>query len=149
MLGKIFGKKSKEEIDPLKERISQMNLTELTLYAKEKIEGLEFSEEGLIEVLKRLISKINDERYFLDGSDDDSKLKKGFDLVLLCAKSNKVTIKGMELIAEFVKRYEHLIKVYDKKHKEIYHDRLLKAIETATQIVEMKVALQNKMSVLD
>lgn len=149
MLGKIFGKKNKKEIDPLKERISQMNLNDLVLYAKGKIDGLEFSEEGLVEVLKRLISKINDKRYFLDKSDDDTKLKKAFDLVLLCAKSNKITVKGMELIAEFVKHYEALIKKYDKEHKEIYHDRLVKAIETATQIIEMKVALQNKMSMLD
>lgn len=149
MLGKLFGEKTKEETDPLKEKISQMNLTDLTLYVKERYQGLEFSEEGLVEVLRRLLSKVNDKRYFLDKSDNDTKLKKGFELVLACAKSNKITMKGIELIAEFIKFYESLIKEYDKKHKDIYYDRLLKSIDTAMGIVEAKVALKNKMSILD
>lgn len=149
MLKKIFGKKQEEESNPLKERISSMNLSDLTLYVKGKINDFEFSEEGLVEVLNRLLSKISDERYFLDPSDDDSKIKKGFELVLLCAKNNKITLKGIELIAEFIKQYETLIKEYDKKYKEIYIDRLTKSIDTATEIIEAKVALQNKMNMLD
>ncbi len=148
---KIFGKKStdnKEESE-LKERISKMNLSELTLYVKNKMEGLELSEEGLIEVLERLLSKINEERYYLDESDDDSKLKRAFELVLLCAKSSKVTLKAMELIAKFDTQYAKLIKAYDRKYKEIYEERLKKAIEQAIGIIEAKVALQNKMNMID
>ena len=154
MLSKIFGKKDAknaedEHLKELKERIARMNLSELTLYVKGKIEGFEPSEEGLVEVLKRLTSKINDERYFLDDSDDDSKLKKGFELVLLCAKSNRVTLKAMELIAEFANLYAKLIKTYDRKYKEIYEERMKKAIENASEIIEAKVALQNKMNMID
>ena len=154
MLSKIFGKKDAksaedEHLKELQERIAKMNLSELSLYVKGKIEGLELSEEGLVEVLRRLTSKINDERYFLDASDDDSKLKKGFELVLLCAKSNRVTLKAMELIAEFANLYGKLIKEYDRKYKEIYEERMKKAIEQATEIIEAKVALQNKMNMID
>ena len=148
---KIFGKKSgnEKEESELKERIGKMNLTELTLYIKGSMEGVELTEEGVVEVLERLLSKVNEERYYLDASDDDSKLKKAFDLVLLCAKSNKVTLKAMELIARFDNQYAKLIKAYDRKHKEIYEDRLKKAIEQATEIIEAKVALQNKMNMID
>ena len=153
MISKIFGKKSKHRSDnkksELQERIERMNLTELRLYVKGKMEGLELDEEGVVEVLRRLVSKINEKRYFLDESDDDTKMKKAFDLVLLCAKSNKMTVRAIELIAEFIQRYERLIRIFDKKHKEIYEDRLKKAIDTATTIVEAKVALQNKMSMID
>lgn len=148
---KIFGKKSakSDENSELKERIGKMNLTELTLYVKGKMEGFALSEEGLVAVLERLLSKINDERYFLDESDDDSKLKKAFELVLLCAKSNKITIKAMELIVKFENQYIKLIKGYDRKYKEIYEDRFKKAIQQATEIIEAKVALQNKMNMID
>jgi len=153
MISKIFGKKDAKSVDSkktkeLKERIEKMNLSELTLYVKGKFDGFEVTEEGLIEVLKRLISKVNN-RYFLDASDDDSKLKKAFELVLLCAKSNKVTLKAMELIAEFANYYAKLIREYDRKYKEIYEERLKKAIEQASEIIEAKVALQNKMNMID
>lgn len=149
MLKKIFGKKVSEENDSLKERISSMNLTDLILYVKGKIKDLEPSEEGIIEVLNRLVSQVNEKRYFLDKSDDDSKLKKAFDLILLCSNSNKITLKAIELIAKFIKQYEPLIKEYDKKHKDIYYERLKKAIEKGMVIIEAKVSLQNKMNLLD
>ncbi len=154
MFSKIFGKRDAkssedEHLKELQERIAKMNLSELSLYVKGKIDGLELSEEGLVEVLRRLVSKINDERYFLDASDDDSKLKKGFELVIACAKSNKVTLKAMELIAEFANLYAKLIKEYDRKYKEIYEERMKKAIESASEIIEAKVALQNKMNMID
>ena len=154
MISKIFGKKTKEEekdpkLKELDERIAKMKLTELGSYVKGKIDTLEVSEEGLVAVLERLVSKINDNRYFLDASDDDTKLKKAFELVLLVAKNKKVTLKAMEIIATFKTLYEPLIKAYDKKYKEIYADRLDKAVENAMVIVEAKVSLQNKMNVLE
>ena len=154
MLSKIFGRKSAKEgaseaFEELQERISKMNLTDLSLYVKGRLDGVELNEEGLIMVLERLLSKVDGKRYFLDESDDDSKLKKGFDLVLLCAKNRAVTLKAMELIAQFANHYHHLIHEYDKRHKDIYEDRLKKALDQSSEIIEAKVALQNKMNILD
>jgi len=153
MISKIFGKKGKKgnesALSEIEQKVSQMKLSDMVLYIKGKNPALELSEEGLIAVLERLQSKINEKRYFLDKEDDDSKIKKAFDLVLLIAKNKKVTVKAVELIASFLKTYEHLIYEYDKKHKEIYQERLTKSIDEATVIIEAKVALQNKMNMLD
>ncbi len=154
MLSKLFGKKGSqeqenEELRELKEKIEKMNLSELSLYVKGKLEGLEVSEEGLVLVLQRLLAKINDERLFLDESDDDSKLKKAFDLIVYMAKQNRITPKAIELIVEFMRVYEKLIKEFDRKYKEIYEERLKHSVESAMQIIEAKIALQNKMNMLD
>ncbi len=153
MIGKIFGKKPQGgdngEFSQLKERIGKMNLSEMNLYVKGKLEGLPPSEEGIIQVLMRLVSKINAERYFLDPSDDDSKLKKAFDVVLHISKNKMVTLKAMELIANFFQLYESLIHNYDKKYKEIYAERFKKAIDDAMEIIEAKVSLQNRMNILE
>ncbi len=150
MISKIFKKKkSSQGKNKIQQRIEKMNLSELRLYVKDKIEGFPLSEEGLNEVLKRLISKINNSRYYLDESDDDSKLKKTFDLVLELSKNRKVNFESVELIANFLSVYSGLIKNYDIKYKEIYQDRLNQAIENATTMVEAKVSLDNKKKLLD
>ena len=151
MISKIFGKKSKEDpsTNELKNRIEAMNLSEMNLYVKGRLKGLEVSEEGLIYVMQRLLSKVNDERYYLDASDDPSKLKKGFDLVINIAKNKKVTIKAMELIATFISQYKELIYTYDREHKDIYEERLKKALEYAQEIISAKVAIENRMIALE
>jgi len=153
MLSKLFGKRGDSAEDDsdfkaLKEKISQMNLSELRLYAKGKLDGFEVSEEGLVLVLERLLVPINEKRLFLDADDDDTKLKKAFDLVISIARENRVSMKVVELIAKFIQTYEKLIKAFDQKHKEIYEDRLKKAVDNAMEIVEAKMALQNKMNML-
>jgi len=151
MLSKIFKKvkNSNQQKSELQLKIEKMNLSELRLYIRDKMEGFSLSEEGLNEVLKRLISKINDSRYFLDNSDDDSKLKKAFELVLNISKSRKVNFKSVELIAAFLYTYDALIREYDQKHKEIYQDRLNKAIDRANMMVEAKTSLDDKQKLLD
>jgi len=154
MISKIFGRNKKEpeqnsELAAIESKIAKMNLSEMTIFVKEKLEDFQVCEEGLVAVMKRLISSINDERYYLNESDDDSKLKKAFDLVVLVAKHKKVTLRAMELMATFQNQYEKLINDYDKKYKEIYSTRLEKAIESAMATVEAKVALQNKMNLLE
>ncbi len=153
MLSNIFGKKSKEENDckqsELAKKIASMNLSELTLYVKEKLEGVAVNEEGLLAVMQRLLAKINDKRYFLDASDDDSKLKKAFELVIRIAKNPYINLKIMEAIAQFFKQYEQIIKEYDKKHKEIYADRIKKSLDVAAEVIEAKVSMQNRFDVLE
>ena len=153
MISKIFGNRSKKDSQDneslqLKQKIDSMNLSDMVLYVKGKMGELELTEEGIVFVLERLVSQINDKRCFLDREDDDSKLKKAFDLVVLLSKNRKITLKAMELIAGFSKQYEDIIRVYDQKNKEIYAQRLQKAIDNAMVVIEAKVALKNKMNIL-
>ena len=149
MISKIFKKKKNSNSKIFQAKIAKMNLNEMRLYIKDKLEGFPLSEEGLNEVIRRLSSQINNSRYYLDESDDDTKLKKAFDLVLEISKSRKVTFKTVELIAEFIKIYDKLICNYDKNHKDIYYDRLEKSLNIATTMVEAKALLDNKKKLLD
>jgi hypothetical protein len=151
MLKKFFAKsqEKKSELEELREKIFSMKLSDLILYIKGKMEGTPLTEEGVIFVLERLSAKINDKRYFLDNDDDDSKLKKAFDLVITISKSRQVSVKAMEQIAEFYKTYEKLIYEYDRRHKDIYSERIKKAVETAMMMIEGKAALKNKMQILE
>jgi hypothetical protein len=149
MISKIFGTKSKEkEQNPLREKILNMNLSDLNLYVKEKLNSLELNEDGLLYVLERLTDDINEKRAFLSSEDDDTKLKKAFELILYISKNKYITLKAIEYIAKFYNKYENLIKDYDKKHKEIYQDRIKKSIDTAQATIDAKVSLQNKMNML-
>ena len=65
MISKIFGTKNKEtEQNPLKEKISNMNLADLRLYAKGKLNSLKLNEEGVLYILERLIDDIDEKRAF-------------------------------------------------------------------------------------
>jgi hypothetical protein len=151
MLKKLFKKseEKKSELEELKEKIDAMKLSDMILYIKGKMDSLPLTEEGVVLVLQRLNSKINDKRYFLDSEDDDSKLKKAFDLVISISKNRQVSVKAMEQIAEFHKTYEKLLYEYDRKHKEIYSERIKKAVESAMMMIEGKAALKNKMQILE
>lgn len=145
MLKKLFksGKKGEEEsqkTSELAEKIGKMNITEMRSYVNGKA-GLELCEEGLDAVVTKLCS-------YLQESDMDSKKKKAFDLVLLCAQSKHISFNIVEKIQEFVTTYQTLIKNYDKEHKEIYASRFRDALEVAIQNMQEMKDLHAKMSLL-
>ena len=130
MFGNILGRK-KEDITEedaehvaLVEKISKMNLTEMRSYINGKIEDFKVSEDGLIELMNRLI--IQDKKtkeYYIKSDDMDSKKKKAFDLVLLIAKNKKISLVAIEQIQKFVLLYKNIITLYDKENKDIYASR--------------------------
>ncbi|MEO1938655.1 MAG: hypothetical protein ABGW85_08505 [Sulfurimonas sp.] len=155
MFGSILGRKKEEisaedkEHQELVEKISKMNLTEMRSYINNKIKDFEVSEDGLNEVLSKLITpdaKTNN--YYVKVDDMDSKKKKAFDLVLSAAKNKKVNVVTVELMQKFMDVYKDIIANYDKEHKEIYESRFKDAIELALSNITKKSELKNKMDVL-
>ena len=155
MFGSILGRKKEEistedkEHQELVEKISKMNLTEMRSYINNKIKDFEVSEDGLNEVLSKLITpdaKTNN--YYIKADDMDSKKKKAFDLVLSAAKNKKVNVVTVELMQKFMDVYKEIIANYDKEHKEIYESRFKDAIELALMNLTQKSELKNKMDVL-
>ena len=155
MFGSILGRKKEEistedkEHQELVEKISKMNLTEMRSYINDKIKDFEVSEDGLNEVLSKLVTpdaKTKD--YYVKADDMDSKKKKAFDLVLSAAKNKKVNVVTVELIQKFTEVYKDIIKNYDKEYKEIYESRFNDAIELALTNITQKSELKNKMDVL-
>lgn len=153
MFGNLLGKK--KESAPVNEnahvalKVSKMNLTEMRTYVNNKLSDFEITNEGLIEVMNRLV--FIDEKTsktYLQMDDMDTKKKKGFDLVLIVAKSKFVSVEIVELLQEFLKVYEELIAKYDKDFKEIYSSRFIDATELAIDSVNKHSEFQRKSKVL-
>lgn len=140
MMKNIFGSlkdtfRKKESIDPkMIEKISKMNLSDMRLYLKNGIKDFELSTDGLNEVLKKLVSPVNEKgELYLKADDADSKKKKAFELVLLAAGSIKISVKAIEHMQQFVEIYKDIIRDYDEQQIDIYHSRIIKAIEIAIE----------------
>jgi len=155
MFGNILGRKkediNKEDIayTQMLTKISKMNLTEMRSYVKNNIKDFKVSEDGLVEVMSRLIVEdTNTKQYYIKDDDMDSKKKKAFDLVLAIAENKKINLVTIELIQKFIEIYKDMIHAYDKEHKDIYISRFMESIKYALMSIEGKAAFENKMELL-
>jgi len=154
MFGKILGRKNKDSLEDknhneMIEKISKMNLTDMRAYIKNKILDFEVDEDGLIEVLKRLTVKNKEtSKRYIEIDDMDSKIKKGFDLVISIASHPKITVVAVELIQEFITLYKDIIIKFDKDNKQIYESKLKTALTTAIENISKIANLEKKMNVL-
>jgi len=155
MFGSILGRKKNEiakndkEYKALLEKISLMNLTEMRAYINNKLKDFPISEDGLNEVMRRLvIEDKNTKQYYLQASDMDTKKKKAFDLVLAIASNSQINVVTVELIQKFIEVYKDIIHEYDRKYKEIYQSRLEESIKQALRNIAQKAELQNRMNIL-
>lgn len=154
MLSKLMNKTKADDGDKglaeLISRISKMNLTDMRLYVNNKIVGLELSEKGLNEVLKKLTSEDEkSSKRYIEIDDDHSKIKKGFDLVILICESKKISASTVELIQNFIETYSDIIIDYDNKNKQIYVTKLKDSIEKAVERINNISEIKNKMNVLN
>jgi hypothetical protein len=153
MFSKILGtkkeNKKKGEDSILVERISKMTLSEMKLYVNDRMKELRVSEEGLQEVMLKLTKEDSKNGcYYIKADDMAVKKKKAFDLVILIAKSKKITVVSIELIQKFVEQQRDIIEAYDKEFKEIYTSRFKDAITSALATIETLSQLQTKMNTL-
>ncbi|MGD9718076.1 MAG: hypothetical protein AB7U24_02455 [Sulfurimonadaceae bacterium] len=148
MFHKFLGKKESDQAksDGIKEKISQMDLTQMRAFVNNKEE---ITEEGIIEVLKKLIAKneTTSKRY-IEIDDMDVKIKKGFDLVLSIASHKKLTLVAIELIHEFVTLYSDIIEKFDRENKQIYAAKFVQALENGVAMMEEVAKLKRKMDLL-
>ncbi len=155
MFSKILGKKQEttsqedQEKAQLLDKISKMNLTEMKSYVNNRIESFPLNEDGLLGVMQKLVTPdANTKALYIQESDMDSKKKKAFDLVLIIAKSKKITFKIVDEIQNFMQKYESIIQEYDREYKEIYASRLSDAIALSLENIGMMSELKAKMDIL-
>lgn len=154
MFGNILGKNKDETTKDnsnkeIIEKVSKMNLTDMRTYVNNRIKDFEICENGLLEVMHRLVQEDeNTSKRYIQEDDMDSKKKKAFDLVLTIGANKKITIVVIELIQEFVKVYADMIAKFDKDYKQIYSSRFKDCIEKAITIVEKTADYNRKMGVL-
>ncbi|WP_324171768.1 hypothetical protein [Sulfurimonas sp.] len=150
ILGKIKGKKSEDKVhSELVQKISKMNLTDMKAYINNRIPDLSVDEVGLSEIMKKLI-KVDEKtsKRYIDASDMDTKIKKGFELVLTLLVNKKITVLAIEQVGEFIKIYKEIINDYDKKHKQIYGSRFNKALGQAVDGINLRAELNRKSNVI-
>jgi Ni,Fe-hydrogenase III component G len=151
ILGKKKEKKSASEHtnSEIVLKVSKMNLTEMRAYVNNKLANDEITEDGLHEVMKKLITPHETTmKLYIQIDDMDQKKKKAFDLILLISKSKKITIETVELMQKFTLLCEDIIKKFDQDYKEIYESKLNDAVEHALVNLNELAELQKKMNVL-
>ena len=155
MFSKILGKKQEttsqedQEKAQLLDKISTMNLTDMKSYVNNRIENLPLNEDGLHGVIQKLVTpNENTQALYIQESDMDSKKKKGFDLVLLIAKSKKITFQTVDEIQNFIQIYTPIIQAYDREYKEIYASRFSDAIALSLENINKMSKLKTKMDIL-
>jgi len=155
MFNKIFSKnsskeeKSEEKDSLLIQRLPSMNLTDMRLYVKNSIHEMESTENGLVEILKRLtLEDETSSKRYIESDNMDSKIKKAFDLVIVIAEHKKITLDAVELIQEFINVYQGIILNFDRQNKQIYESKLRTALEKSIEGVNQRTALQRNMDVL-
>ena len=153
MFSNLLGKNKEEASEDkehlaLVEKISKMNLTDMRVYVNNKLTSFEVSEDGLSEVMRKLVSKDSNEKRFIQSDAMDSKIKKAFDLVILIATNKKVNLVTLELMQEFMVLYEDIIIKFDIDNKQIYDDKLKNALANCLATVETLTEMNRKMDVL-
>ena len=150
ILGKIKGQGSEDKAyKELVQKIAKMNLTDMKAYINNRVPGMGTSEEGLSEIMKKLLNvdEKTSKRY-IDADDMDSKIKKGFDLVLALLINKKLTVLAIEQVDEFIKTYKEIIDNYDRKHKQIYSSRFKGALGKAVDNINLRAELSRKSKVI-
>jgi len=146
MFSNIFEKKKSRD---LVDRISRMNLSDMRVYINNRIPDFPVEEEGLIEILHKLleVDEKTSKRYIEIG-DMDSKIKKGFDLVISILTNKKVSVTIIELVNDFFEKSKDIIEKYDKENKQIYFSKFKDAIDLAIENMNARSEFQKKMGVI-
>ena len=153
MFSKIFGNtKDNSHMDNNKQKefISKMTLTDMKSYINDRIEDYPVEEDGLTEILNKLL-KVDEKtsKRYINIDDMDSKIKKGFDLVLNILSNKKITVDSIELASQFAELSKPIIDKYDKDHKEIYSTRFTDSITLAIQKMNLRSELEKKMNFIE
>lgn len=153
MLKSILKKVKREEQQDDKDKeildkISKMNLSEMRIYVNDKLKNFEISENGLAGVMKKLISKDEKGKRFLEDDAMDVKIKKAFELVIIISKSKKMTITTTELIQEFILLYSDLITKFDQEHKDIYRTKLESCLQNSLATLAVMNEYKRKRNIL-
>ncbi len=155
MFSKILGKIKSLNSDDMGharvvEKISKMDLNDMRSYVNNQMGDMPIDEDGIIEVLKKLVTK--DEKtskYYIQIDDMESKIKKALELIIAIAQSKKISVSALELIQEFLEIYDDIISKYDKDNKQIYASKIKDAISKAVDKLDSMTDINTRMEILN
>ena len=151
MLGSILGKKSKKNEKVENEfihKLATMDATEMRLYVNDRLDKFELDSVGLAEIMKKILNKNSEDKEYLDLESFESKVKKVFDLVILISKNKHLSVPVVEMIQEFITKYDDVIKKYDHDNKQTYESKLNDALSNAVKRIDEINELTSKMDYL-
>ncbi|QFR50386.1 hypothetical protein FJR48_11870 [Sulfurimonas lithotrophica] len=149
ILGNIKGSKDNPNNAKLLEKISKMDLSEMRIYVNGKLTEYKVDEFGLSEILKKLTFKNeNTSHYYMNIEDMDSKKKKIFDLIILILSHKTVSINIIEIVQKFLETYDEIIQKYDNENKQTYKSKIKTAMKKATDMIDYKSDIVDKMRTL-
>ena len=88
------------------------------------------------------------EKRYIQIDDMDSKIKKGFDLIITISSSKKISVEAVELIQEFIAVYQEIIEKFDRQNKQIYASKLNDALNSAIKGVNRRSQAEYKLNIL-
>ena len=138
----------------MQQELSGWTLSDMQLYVRGQNSRFPLSEDGLLDILERLMSLQKNQKGFPQGRryvepcDNDTKIKKMFDLVLAIGNSPKLSAATFERMGAFMQAYDDLIVAYDRAHKQIYGERLKKQLRLSAALLEKKSQLQHRLDLL-
>ncbi|WP_294963785.1 hypothetical protein [Sulfurimonas sp.] len=155
MFSKMLGKMKESSSDndqinkELVEKIANMNLTDMRNYVNDRIAKFPVSEDGLSEIMYKLL-EVNDKtsKRYINIDDMDSKIKKGFDLILKILINKKITVTTIELVSKYLEESKNIILKYDKDNKQIYGSKFIDSIAIAIENMNKRSELQRKMDII-
>lgn len=122
--------------------ISSWNKDELKDYVYGHNKLYRCSDAGMAAILERFI---NNNEFKIGQMAEE--LKEGFDIVLAISRNMKISFSTTDLIYDFIKNFEDVIKFYDRQSSQTYYHKLIQAYEKSVTLVKAKTGIEREMSV--
>jgi len=159
MFGKMFDKikKSKETTEDsqsiYKDLVASWNITEMRAYLQNKNADFPMNVEGIDAIVERFAfqekpsDKFPKGKRLLELNDNDVRVKKAFDVVVLLSSNLLLSLEGVEKLEKFRMLHEDVIEQFDKRNAQTYNHKLKDAIAQAIVMVEAKKGLEKRLDV--
>lgn len=97
---------------------------------------------GMAAIIERFIN--NDEFQIGVMSEE---LKMGFDIIRSISRNHRISYQTTDLIYEFIKHFEEVIRSYDRQSAQTYYRKLIMDYERSVQLVNKKLEIEQEMRV--
>lgn len=131
------------KISELRTIISSWDKSELKTYVYDHNKKYRCCDAGMAAVLERFI---NTNEFQIGILSDE--LKRGFDIVLSIARNSKISFETTQLLYAFIKKYEEVIRSYDKQYSQTYYHKLFQAYRQSLDMVDAKLKIEKELDVL-
>ena len=159
MFGNMFDKIKKKDLGKEGEDsvftalVASWNLTDIKTYLQNKNPDFPMNAMGVETILNRFTTRAKPDKKYVEGKrmvdidDNDIRVKKAFDIILLLSKNTLLQMQSVEKMERFRILHEDVIEKFDKQNAQTYSHKLKEAIANAIILVEAKKGIENSLNV--